>query len=206
VEESPGESCPAKKRMFISMDVTFTENRSFYGEPTDLTHVFPNMFTSDIPYLNYETEEDKGEENQITTSRETVVGVIPREYVHDDVCDLNAEQDQVQGEHQDTSNETMELPRFNEEQNLQVYSQRHRQETLVVQEQEETSPSLTRSNFHGSSPQNDGTHPFSDDLDIPIALINSLVPQLGNYHQICLHMIFLIMFDTHLWVLSINHL
>jgi hypothetical protein len=82
--------------------------------------------------LNYETEEDKGEENQITASREIVVGVIPREYVHDDVCDLNAGQDQVQGEHQDTSNETMEWPRFNEEQNLQVYSQRHRQETLVV--------------------------------------------------------------------------
>jgi hypothetical protein len=39
---------PAEKRMFISMDVTFTENRSFYGEPTDLTHVFPDMFTSDI--------------------------------------------------------------------------------------------------------------------------------------------------------------
>jgi hypothetical protein len=164
--------CPTKKRMFISMDVTFRENESFYGEPTDLTDVFPDMFTNDVSDLNCEIREDKEDENQIMASRETIVGVIPREDVHDDVCELNAGQEQVQGDHQDTSNEAIRWPRFNEEQNLQVYSRRHQhhQEKPVLQAQEETSVGLTQSDLHGSSPPNDGTHLCSDDLDIPIAL------------------------------------
>jgi hypothetical protein len=44
--------CPAEKRMFISMDVTFRENESFYGDPTDLSNVFPDMFRSDASDLN----------------------------------------------------------------------------------------------------------------------------------------------------------
>jgi hypothetical protein len=49
--------CPAEKRMFISMDVTFRENESFYGDPTDLADVFLDMFRSDASDLNSEPGE-----------------------------------------------------------------------------------------------------------------------------------------------------
>jgi transposase InsO family protein len=39
--------CPSERRMFVSMDVTFRENVPFYGEPTDLTDVFPELFNDD---------------------------------------------------------------------------------------------------------------------------------------------------------------
>lgn len=72
-------------------------------------------------------------------------------------------QEQVQGDHQDTSNEAIRWPRFNEEQNLQVYSRRHQhhQEKPVLQAQEETSVGLTQSDLHGSSPPNDGSKAIS---------------------------------------------
>lgn len=163
--------CPAEKRMFISMDVMFRENESFYGEPTDLTDVFPDMFTSDVSDLDSEPGGDKEGENQTTTSREIIIGVIPRKDVHDDVC-VSEGREQVQGEHQEEPNEAMRWPRFNEERNLQVYSRRHRgeeveiplrhdQEMPAVQAQEHTSPGRSQSDVQGSSPPNDGSQTIS---------------------------------------------
>ena len=34
---------PSAKRMFVSMDVTFRESEPFYGEPTDLSLLFPEL-------------------------------------------------------------------------------------------------------------------------------------------------------------------
>ena len=62
--------CPSERRMFVSMDVTFRENESFYGEPTDLTDVFPELFTDDSPDVDEDhgTGGDKGEEDSDATS------------------------------------------------------------------------------------------------------------------------------------------
>ena len=72
--------CPSEKRMFVSMDVIFREQVPFYGEPDDLTDVFPDLFSSDVSDLDNETgREQEGEESNSTPSREMVVGVIPLE-------------------------------------------------------------------------------------------------------------------------------
>jgi hypothetical protein len=39
--------CPTQKKLFVSMDATFRENETFYGESPDLTNVFPELFTDD---------------------------------------------------------------------------------------------------------------------------------------------------------------
>ena len=64
--------------MFVSMDVIFREHESFYGEPTDLTDVFPDLFINDIiSNTDCETGEDKEEEDNCAASRKMIVGAIP---------------------------------------------------------------------------------------------------------------------------------
>ena len=51
--------CPSERRMFVSMDVVFREHESFYGEPTDLSDVFPDLFTDKNLDVDCETGETK---------------------------------------------------------------------------------------------------------------------------------------------------
>ena len=164
--------------MFVNMDVVFKEHEPFYGEPVDLTDVFPDSFPDDV--LDNETGGEKGEDSNSTTSREVVVGVIPQEDSHDDrVVGSNREgQGQMQGEQQGARNEVLHWPRSNEEQKVRVYTRRHR----VVEDRvrgEKTIPlgqnpeDLVQRGMHDSSSspsENDGTLSLPlDDLDIPIA-------------------------------------
>jgi hypothetical protein len=43
------------------MDVVFREYQPFYGEPVDLSDVFPNLYVNDIPGMDSETGETKKE-------------------------------------------------------------------------------------------------------------------------------------------------
>ena len=69
--------CQSEKRMFVSMDVVFREHVPFYGEPVDLTDVFPDLYVNDVTDLNNEIGEYKGEEDNEATSRNMIIGVIP---------------------------------------------------------------------------------------------------------------------------------
>lgn len=51
--------CPSERRMFVSMDVVFRENEPYYGEPVDLTGVFPNLFFDDASDAHMETGEER---------------------------------------------------------------------------------------------------------------------------------------------------
>jgi hypothetical protein len=157
--------CPSERRMFVSMDVVFREYQPFYGEPVDLSDVFPDLYVNDIPGMDSKTGGDK-EGNSETTSRKVIVGVIPTGDEPDgrDEHTSNAEQDQdhTQGEQQehptgdepggrddDTSNaerdhtqgeqEEYQTERSRWPQNLKVYSRRQRAEDDQVQGEEEIS-------------------------------------------------------------------
>lgn len=160
----------------MSMDVTFRANESFYGEPTDLTEVFPELFIDDSADGDGDsgTGGDDSREDSDAISQKMIVGVIPMEDVHDDMGVIDAGQDQVQGEQQDGSNEVVQRSRY-DEQNLQVYSRRQRpeevvplrhddeaQEIPVVQTQEEGSPGGTQSDMHGSPSSSDGRSLYGD--------------------------------------------
>jgi hypothetical protein len=71
--------CPSKKRMFVSMDVVFREHVPFYGDPVDLTDVFPDLYVNDVTDLNNETGGDKCQEDNEAASRNMIIGVIPAE-------------------------------------------------------------------------------------------------------------------------------
>jgi hypothetical protein len=45
--------------MFVSMDVVFREHEPYYGEPVDLTNVFPNLYVDDATDLDNKTGEKK---------------------------------------------------------------------------------------------------------------------------------------------------
>uniref|UniRef100_A0A8R7V940 Integrase catalytic domain-containing protein n=1 Tax=Triticum urartu TaxID=4572 RepID=A0A8R7V940_TRIUA len=185
--------CPSEKRMFVSMDVIFREQVPFYGEPDDLTDVFPDLFSSDVSDLDNGTGGEKeGEESNSTPSREMVVGVIPLEDRNDniDVDLIEGEPGRtMQGERQNTSTEVMRWARPNEEQNLWVYTWRHQTEEEHVQGEEispakDDSEAQVQSDGHDSSSQpsasshtpllvstSDGIPPLAyDDLNVPIAL------------------------------------
>ena len=185
--------CPSEKRMFVSMDVVFREHEPYYGEPVDLTDVFPDLFSSDVSDLDNGTGGEKeGEESNSTPSREMVVGVIPLEDRNDniDVDLIEGEPGRtMQGERQNTSTEVMRWARPNEEQNLRVYTRRHQTEEEHVQGEEispaeDDSEAQVQSDGHDSSSQpsasshtplpvstSDGIPPLAyDDLNVPIAL------------------------------------
>jgi hypothetical protein len=83
----------------VSMDVTFRENVPFYGEPTDLTDVFPELFNDDSSDGVLRTWGDKRREDNDATSQKMIVGVIPTGDEPDgrDEDTSNAEQDHTQG-------------------------------------------------------------------------------------------------------------
>ncbi|KAK1604216.1 hypothetical protein QYE76_027889 [Lolium multiflorum] len=113
--------------------------------------------------LDNETGGDKGEEDSDATSQKTIVGVIPIDDVHDDVVELDARQEVVQGEQQEESNDIVQWPKPNEEREVQVYARRRR----IEEEQE-------HGDTHGSDPDTsdsyDGTPIYQhDDLNVPIA-------------------------------------
>jgi hypothetical protein len=57
--------CPAEKRMFVSMDVAFKEHESFYGEPTGLADVFPDLINGDVPDTHCEAGESHRKETMV---------------------------------------------------------------------------------------------------------------------------------------------
>src|SRR6266540_1631631 len=128
--------CPSERRMFVSMDVVFREQESFYGEPTDLADVFPDVSTNDVQDADYETGGDKGEENNDTVTREMIIGVIPAREVSDDDSEDKSEavQEQTQGELENTQSHESQRPQSSERQYLKVYTQRHRPRKEQVQE------------------------------------------------------------------------
>ena len=107
--------CPSERRMFVSMDVVFREQEPFYGEPTDLTDVFPDLFANENLDADCETGGDKEEEDD-ATSRKMIVGVIP----------VETEQERRHEQQYDTSSEAFRWPKPNEERGIQVYTRRRR--------------------------------------------------------------------------------
>jgi hypothetical protein len=75
--------CPSERRMFVSMDVVFRENEPYYGEPVDLTGVFPNLFFDDASDAHMETGGGKAEEYNDAASRGVIIGVIQSDNVQD---------------------------------------------------------------------------------------------------------------------------
>lgn len=126
--------CPSERRMFISMDVTFRENAPFYGEPTDLTDVFPDLFNDDSSDGVLRAGGDERREDNDATSQKMIVGVIPTGDEPDgrDEDTSNTEQDHTQGEQQVYQPEGSRWRK-----NLQVYSRRHRVEKDQVQGEED---------------------------------------------------------------------
>ena len=99
------------------MDVVFREHEPFYGEATDLTDVFPDLLSNDVPSSDCEAWKDREEKDNHEASREVVSGVIPAEEM---------EQVQGQGEPQDSINGELQWSKPNEERNPQVYTRRHK--------------------------------------------------------------------------------
>jgi len=116
----------------------------FYGEPQDLTDVFPGPFTSDVSDMDNEPGGEKEEENNPSASRRIVVGVIPQEDSDVDRDVEPIEGEQPQGEQQGTSIEVLQWPRPNEEQNLRVYTRRRRHQAEQEQVQGEEASSLEK--------------------------------------------------------------
>jgi hypothetical protein len=172
--------CPSEKRMFVSMDIVFREHEPFYGEPVDLTDVFPDTFPNDVPNVDNETGGEKGEDSNSKISREVVVGVIPLEDSHDDKNEgsTGEGQDLMQGEQQGAPNEGSRWSKPNEEQEVQVYTRRHRPKQVQVQgetniplgQNSEDLIQLDTCDSSSSLSENDGTLSLTmGDLDIPIA-------------------------------------
>ena len=167
--------CPSERRMFVSMDVVFREHEPFYGEPTDLTDVFPDLFTDNLLDADCGIGGDKEEGDDDTTSKGMIIGVIRAE----------TEEEQRKGEQYDTSNAAPRWPKPNEEREMQVYTRkRHTQEQMQVlepeaeaygqqheQEQEADQQDDTQSQPDDSIPSSDSGNISSqyDDLDVPIA-------------------------------------
>jgi transposase InsO family protein len=171
--------CPSERRMFVSMDVVFREHEPFYGEPTDLSDAFPDLFTNDALDAECKTGGDKSDENNEEADRKIIVGVIP---TSEGENTLEAERGQTQGELQSTQNRESRWPQPNEEHNLQVYSRRNQREKEHVLEEEtglarqdsevleQEQPDLPNSSSPLMSPASEGTPSLPyDDLNIPIA-------------------------------------
>jgi hypothetical protein len=65
--------CRSEKRMFVSMDVVLREHEPYYGEPIDLTDVFPDYVTG----LDNERWGDGSREDNDVAPEKMIVGVIP---------------------------------------------------------------------------------------------------------------------------------
>ena len=101
----------------------------FYGEPTDLTDVFPDLFNDDSSDGVLRTGGDERREDNDATSQEMIVGVIPTGDEPDgkdedepdgrDEDTSNAERDHTQGEQQEYQTKRSRWP-----QNLKVYTRR----------------------------------------------------------------------------------
>ena len=162
--------------MFVSMDVTFRENETFYGESPDLTNVFPDLFNDDSSDGVLKTGGDERREDSGATSEEMIVGVIPG----DDVGVIDEGQEVEQGEQQEESNDVVGWPKPNEEKEVQVYTRRKRIEDEQVQGQDTSPPrgdteTQEHADTQGSdlhtSDLYDGTLSCShDDLNFPIAI------------------------------------
>jgi hypothetical protein len=99
------------------------QHEPFYGEPINLTDVFPDTFSSDVLDLENETGGEEGEESNSKISRELVIGVIPPEDSHGDKIGVSTEgQELMQGVRQGTPNEVLHWSKPNEEQEVQVYA------------------------------------------------------------------------------------
>jgi hypothetical protein len=160
--------CPSERRMFVSMDVVFREQESFYGESTDLSDVFPDLVTNNISDADCETggDRDKDEENNGTTSTKLIIGAIP---IGDEI-------------EQEIPNEASRWPKPNEEREIQVYKRRHKIEEQHMQGEEITSsghepeaqeePAIDSSSslqIPQLSASNNNTSPHYTDLNVPIA-------------------------------------
>jgi hypothetical protein len=155
--------CPTEKRMFVSMDVTFRENETFYGESPDLTNVFPNLFTDDASVLRHETGEE-GASIQVT-SEDVIVGVIPR-YVSND----NQEKNLAEA-HQD--------PRQGEE--LELLGEEPTDTEIITDQENPEGISVVPDIDHAPSTSDTGNLMSSyDDLDVPIALRKPLRTTTGK--------------------------
>lgn len=120
--------CPSEKRIFVSLDVIFREHESFYGQPTDLSDVFPDSFSNDVLDAYCETRGDNKGEEDYQAPREMIVATIPTGDVHDgDEGTVEPEQEQEHGDQQCISNEARS-PKPNEEHDLQVFKRRKRNE------------------------------------------------------------------------------
>ena len=62
--------------MFVSMDVTFRENETYYGESPDLTNVFPDLFNDDSSDGALRTGGDERREDNDTTSQKPASEVM----------------------------------------------------------------------------------------------------------------------------------
>jgi hypothetical protein len=128
--------CPTEKRMFVSMDVVFKEHESFYGEPTDLADVFPELFNGDISDTDFETGGDKVQEDNGGASTDMIVGAIPAGGTHDHGNGGMPEIEREQRESDGEPYEPLRWTRPNEEHQLQVYTRRHRVHKEQVQGEE----------------------------------------------------------------------
>ena len=123
------------------MDVVFREQESFYGEPTDLADVSPDVSTNDVQDADHKIGGDIEEEDSDTVTREMIVGVIPAGEVSDDDSEDTSEavQEQTQGELENTQSNESLRPQSNERRYLKVYTRRHRPRKEQVQEEERVS-------------------------------------------------------------------
>jgi transposase InsO family protein len=161
--------CPSARRMFVSMDVVFREHEPFYGEATDLTDVFPDLLSNDIPSLDCKAGEDKEEKDSDEASHEVVVGVIP-----DEDNTIEIEQVQREGEPQGSVNRDLRWSKPNEERNPQVYTRRHKSEEKEAQGEQfrplgHDSESQVQVDSRDSTSHEGTSPPLYDDLDVPIA-------------------------------------
>jgi hypothetical protein len=118
------------------MDVVFKEHESFYGEPTDLADVFPELFNDDVSDTDCEPGGDKVQEDNGATLKDMIVGSVPPGSAHDDGNVDIQEIERERGESQGEPDEAMRWPRPNEEQQLQVYTRRHRVRSEQAQGEE----------------------------------------------------------------------
>jgi hypothetical protein len=98
---------PSEKQMFVSMDVVFKEHEPYYGEPVDLTDVFPDLYVDNATELDNKTGGDKGEKDSDATSQNMIVGVIPIDDLQDDLGVIDARQEGMQGKQQEESNDNI---------------------------------------------------------------------------------------------------
>jgi hypothetical protein len=65
------------------MDVVFKEHESFYGEPTDLANVFPELFNDDVSYSDCGTGGDKAQEDNGAALKDMTLEKIRTGEAHD---------------------------------------------------------------------------------------------------------------------------